>query len=191
MNKIIYTAADSYIQAEMDNANELSSFETAAVSVQPLSDFPVMKVTLYRKPDDIFKAGMWTVVSKKFIELLYSLGASDCIQAFKAEVKSKSGRSYGDFFVLHVIRKVECFDINKSKFKLKQGFYFEVENLQILPEQVGTKDYIFKIDKLVNNPIVLNDSAFQVFQSSDLHGVEYYSFDEWNKSYLSYHKTSR
>jgi hypothetical protein len=190
MNKIIYTASESFIQAEIENVSEFSSFEPDATTVKPLINFPVMELTIHRKPDDIFKAGIWTLVSKKFIDLLHSIGAESSIQAFPAEVKTMRGESYGNFFVLHVIRKIECFDVNESKFNLMHGLYFHVEDLKIIPDQIGETDYIFKIDKLVNNVIVLNQSALEAFQSSDLRGIEYYSFDEWNKSVLSYHKPS-
>jgi len=185
MCKIIHVLTDSYIHAEIENFDEFTAFGRNVALTLPIdSSFPEMKIQAYAVPDDIFKTGVWTLISENILRVLYSLGAKSYIQIFRADVKLKSGCSAGNYYVLHVLKQVDCFDEINSKFEKKNELYCNVKKLEIIHNNVCDEDCIFRISNFPNSPFILNSRAAKEFKNSDLKGIEYFSIEEWNQSEL-------
>jgi hypothetical protein len=191
MSKIIRIDADSYISAEIENYELFHSFEGAVAIGTPLDYLPDITVIVQRKPDDIFKVGCWTFISKKLAGIFIDLGACDeCIQIFKASVKKKNGKEFGEYVFLHVIKKVNCLDTSKTISLMRKGFYMDVTKLEILEERVASSDFIFRIEKLAMAVVVLNSETVKKLEMSNLRGLRYFTFGEFNNSvYVNRHTT--
>ena len=185
MLKLLDVKIDDYVDAELVNSDEFKPFGKHVAAGKPIvsHEFPLMIILIQNEPKDIFKSGIWTIVSAKFIETLHKLKAGDCFQYFDTDVRFKNGNSAGKYYFLHIVRRIDCFDEAKSSYEMKNGWYFNVKKLEIIHESVSDEDLVFRVDNLGRALLILNSLSLEFFQRSDLKGIDYFSLDEWNNRY--------
>ena len=109
---IIFEAdSTTYCESDLLNFDEFEPFSKIYTMGEFIkAEFPVMQLRRSRMPHDIFTYGPWLLVSKAFIKALNECGARECFQAFKADIILKKGKVTDSYFVLHLLRRVDCLD---------------------------------------------------------------------------------
>lgn len=186
MIKVVYFEPDWYIDANIVNFDDFKKYGKPLASGEPFdSSFPQMDLFIRGKPGDIFKSGIWTIVSKKFVELLRQLGCDEYFQSFPVNVSNpKVRRVFDGYSIIHVTHQVDCFDESNSRFEIKNGHYAStsVKRLFIDESKVSDNDLLFRIKNYPKMLIILNSITAPKFEEAKLKGVQLYSFTEWNQS---------
>ena len=124
-------------------------------------------------------------MSENFIKVIRELDGLDCIQLIPVDVFQKQGKWNEQYFVLHVVNKLDCIDTEKSEYEIRRGFYCDICPLILKEDSVKDTDYIFVLDKAIYGSIFVNEAAQRLLKKSKLRKVEFIEIDERNKSVMN------
>ena len=152
-------------------------------------ELPVFQLRILGKgvPPDILQFGVLTVVSLKFVSILKELHAEHCVQLFPVDVYLKQGKWEEQHYVMTVTNKLDCIDLEKSKYEVIADLYKDICPLVLDETKITENDCVFVLSSAIYSSIFMNDRAKEYFKKAKLKKVSFYEIDEWNSSILNPH----
>lgn len=173
MVRRLQVRGDSWIRTEINNLSEVRRFSQQRTLGEYIEGFPEIDITALRKPKDIFFSGAWRIVSESFLEVISSLQADKCYQAFPANVRLRNGKSAGDYFVFHITNCLDCLDNEKSEF----GLVF-MKKIVLREDLIQPDDFFFSVRNLYRGYEFVNDDVVRLVEKSKLKGIEFIAIED-------------